>query len=433
MKLIKNTLLIFLSIALLPYFAIAQSNFHHLKRSKYPDLETNFITLTLEEFQFSHPKSQILVSSDIGSSNIYAANRGLDEISIISLTKSSLGEYDLEKLRTVKIPNSDVMLENVFILDIKYSENKVYLSVFRYSDKINSCAYVELIESNKDLAKFKTIFKSRPCLSTPSNLDNISGRIATNSSDIFIAGGNMLMDVGNDAFPTSYSEFCCPESSYMETMKKTNFFGSIVSINKTTYTNKIISRGHRVPQGLFFDSARNLLWESEHGPRGGDEINQINLGKLQDYGYPFVTLGAPYRNGPSNLNTLFNSHKNYASPLIAFVPSVGPSQLTFPPKNEQFDKFWGGDLLLTTLKDRSIYRIRISGNKVLYLERIYIGKRLRSVDTLRNDIIMGTDNGSILIVQPSKIKPEGTFPINDYEWPLCAFKGKDKSCKNHEK
>jgi hypothetical protein len=46
---------------------------------------------------------------------------------------------------------------------------------------------------------------------------------------------------------------------------------------------------------------------------------------------------------------------------------------------------------------------------------------------------MGTDNGSILIVQPSKIKPEGNFPINDYEWPLCAFKGKDKSCKSHEK
>ena len=230
--------------------------------------------------------------------------------------------------------------------------------------------------------------------------------------------------------PPPLSEFCCPGNNYYETMKKTNFFGSVVSINKFTYANKIVSLGHRVPEGLFFDSTRNILWESDHGPRGGDEINQINLIKPQDYGYPFFTLGAPYWKDSGNLHTKFNSHKNFTPPFFAFVPSVGPSQLAVTPRNGLMNRFWGNDVLLTTLKDRSVYRIKISENKVIYLEKIYLGKRLRSVDTLHSDLIMGTDNGSILIVQPSKIKlGGGTFPINDYDWPLCAFKGKNKSCK----
>jgi len=197
----KFLLLFLLIIAVTPFIAIADSNSYRYKRIKFSDLETNFLRLSIEEFQFSHPKSQILISADTESSNIYAANRGLDEISIISLKKSPSGFVDLERFNTVKIPNKDLMLENVFILDIKYSQGKIYSSVFRYSDKINSCAYVELLESDKELANFKSIFKSRPCLSKPSNLDNISGRIATNRKDIFMAGGNMLMDVGNNSFP----------------------------------------------------------------------------------------------------------------------------------------------------------------------------------------------------------------------------------------
>ena len=75
----------------------------------------------------------------------------------------------------------------------------------------------------------------------------------------------------------------------------------------------------------------------------------------------------------------------------------------------------------------------MSGGSLIYLEKIYIGNRLRSVDTLASTIVMGTDNGSILVLAPNQIEPKGTFPINDYDWPLCALKGKDESCNAYKK
>ena len=67
--------------------ALAESELGNLTNIKNRDIETNFLWIKLHEFQFSHPKSQILVSSDPVSSIIYAAARGLEEISIISFKK----------------------------------------------------------------------------------------------------------------------------------------------------------------------------------------------------------------------------------------------------------------------------------------------------------------------------------------------------------
>jgi len=84
--------------------------------------------------------------------------------------------------------------------------------------------------------------------------------------------------------------------------------------------------------------------------------------------------------------------------------------------------------MLTSLKDKSIYRLRLLDNKVVYSERIYIGKRLRSIDVLSKNIIMGTDSGSIVLLDPMEKKIEGTFPLGDYDYPRCAERGADKSC-----
>lgn len=424
---LSSFVIILCFLASLYNLTFAETHSSNLNETKQSNIETNFLWLKLHEFQFSHPKSQVLLSADPDSSNIYVAARGLAEISVVSLNKSINSNLELNKLNTVKVPSSNSELENVYILDIKFFKKKLYSTIFRYSDKENSCSYVELLESDKELSKFKSIFKSKPCLNMPIGLHNISGRIAVNDSYIFLAGGNMLIDIGDTFFPKSFSEYCCPQNSYQKTMKKTNFFGSIVSVDKKTLFNKKISEGHRVPEGLFYDNSRDILWESEHGPRGGDEINLINLKKFSNYGFPFVTLGSFYWK-EGNLNTKFNSHNNFTLPFFSFVPSIGPSQLSLPPQDGLFKEKWGNDILLTSLKDKSIYRIKILNKKVIYSERIFIGSRLRSVDTLLNSLIMGTDNGSILVLNPMVKKVEGAFPIGDYEYPRCAEKGNDRSC-----
>ena len=68
-----------------------------------------------------------------------------------------------------------------------------------------------------------------------------------------------------------------------------SIFGKIISINKNTKNWKIISMGHRNPQGLYYDSKNDYIVSTEHGPAGGDEINiNINpeIGGLKNYGWP---------------------------------------------------------------------------------------------------------------------------------------------------
>ena len=87
--------------------------------------------------------------------------------------------------------------------------------------------------------------------------------------------------------------------------------------------------GHRNPQGLLLDKENNFLLETEHGPKGGDEINLINLNNedLPNYGWPISSAGEHYKdpNGDKyNKYPLYKSHSKYGfiEPLKSFVPSI---------------------------------------------------------------------------------------------------------------
>jgi hypothetical protein len=78
-------------------------------------------------------------------------------------------------------------------------------------------------------------------------------------------------------------------------------------------------------------------------------------------------------------------------------------------------KYWSSDLLITTLKDKSIRRVHLSenGSKVLYDERIYIGERIRDIESLDAGFILSTDNGSLIYIAASTIMGEGVFPLRN--------------------
>lgn len=100
---------------------------------------------------------------------------------------------------------------------------------------------------------------------------------------------------------------------------------------------EIWSYGHRNPQGLFFDSQRGRLWEMEHGPRGGDEINLIVKGV--NYGWPVVSQGREYFSGAS----VGEPYKaGMIEPVKVYIPSIAPSDLLVY-QGEQFVQ-WQGNL-----------------------------------------------------------------------------------------
>ena len=88
---------------------------------------------------------------------------------------------------------------------------------------------------------------------------------------------------------------------------------------------EIWSYGHRNPQGLAFDPATGELWENEHGPKGGDEINIIRRG--QNYGWPVITFGEEYDGGPVGEGRTYQT--GLQQPFRHYSPSVAPSGLTF--------------------------------------------------------------------------------------------------------
>ena len=154
-----------------------------------------------------------------------------------------------------------------------------------------------------------------------------------------------------------------------------SIFGKTIFIDKKTKEHKIFSKGHRNAQGLFVKD--NIILSTEHGPKGGDEINKIEYGK--NYGWPIASYGESYKD--KSLKYL-KSHKEneFEEPIHAFLPSIGISELIILPNS--FNPKWKFNALISSLNGRSIYRAKFEDkkfNKIIYLEKIYIGERIRDI------------------------------------------------------
>jgi len=139
---------------------------------------------------------------------------------------------------------------------------------------------------------------------------------------------------------------------------------------------EIWSYGHRNPQGLAIDSETDVIWEHEHGPRGGDEINLLEAGA--NYGWPMTTNGIDY---DGTLVSQYAHADGVRSPLIVWAPSIAPSGLAIYRGDEFPD--WNGHFLLGALSARELIRAQIDndGRSIAESERLFkeIGARLRDV------------------------------------------------------
>ena len=169
--------------------------------------------------------------------------------------------------------------------------------------------------------------------------------------------------------------------------------GKVLKINFSNKKSKLISLGHRNPQGLFVSSS-GIVFQSEHGPNGGDEINTIDLNNVTNYGWPYQSLGVQYIDFNAPVEGNIGSHNGYEMPIYAFVPSIGISEII---QLENFDMRWDGDILVGSLKSRTLYRLRIDDDKVIYSEPIWIGERIRDIKQLNNNILVWLDNQNLRI------------------------------------
>ena len=236
--------------------------------------------------------------------------------------------------------------------------------------------------------------------------DNVvAGRLA------FDQAGHLYITVGGKS---TYSQLHVLDTPYGK-IHRVNDDGSIPEDNpfwlppedraEPTTRHTVWSFGHRTTQGLASHPQSGAIWASEMGPRGGDEINRIVAGG--NYGWPLYTEGLDYDGEPvtigKDLGLDFPQAQTIA-PVVDFTPAPSLSSFTFH-NGSQFPN-WNNDLLVGSLRARTLFRIRIANEKVVELEKLidHFG-RIR-------DVAMGPagqiyvliehqDGGSLLRLVPS--------------------------------
>ena len=182
-------------------------------------------------------------------------------------------------------------------------------------------------------------------------------------------------------------------------MQYDNDFSKIMNIDLTTGESSVYANGVRTSQGLTRGSDGGI-WEAEHGPQGGDEINYVLPGK--DFGWPTVSLGMNYGSPrvPIPTNPVQGRHDGFDKPVMAFMPSIGISALAAVSADPPNLDLWAGDLLAVSLRDESLFHLRRDGQHLLYAEEIPLGSRLRDVIVLENGwiaILTGGERSLILL------------------------------------
>ena len=162
---------------------------------------------------------------------------------------------------------------------------------------------------------------------------------------------------------------------------------------------EIFTYGNRNPQGLAWQPQTGVLWMHEHGPRGGDELNQVIAGT--NYGWPVISYGKEYW---SRKAVGEGTHKiGMAQPVHYWVPSIAPSGMAFY-SGSRFPQ-WQGNLFIGSLKFGELVRLEINANQVIHEERLLNGDfgRIRDVRLGPDELIyLLTDspNGQLLRLEP---------------------------------
>lgn len=253
------------------------------------------------------------------------------------------------------------------MLDSNFSDNRtLYLSyAFGSSDGNATRLISATLETQADsysLENINILFTATPLKQTP---QHYSGRIAQMDDD------SLLLTIG-DGF--DYREDAQRLDNHLGKIIRINRDGSVPADNpfvaKQDAKPEIWSYGHRNHQGLVI--ADGVVYQNEHGPKGGDEVNIIEAGL--NYGWPVITLGRDY-NGASV--TPYTEYADMQQPLVDWTPSIAPSSMTF----------YLNKLYVSSLAEKSIRVLTTDGETINDQGIVF-----EAIEGRIRDIAVGLDN-----------------------------------------
>lgn len=274
-------------------------------------------------------------------------------------------------------------------LDPAFATNRMVYWVFAENvagGTLTAVAKGKLSDSETTIENATVIYRAIPA--STSKL-HYGGRI------LFDAQGNLLVSTG--------------ERSILETrplaQSVTGALGKIVRITtegnpasgNPTFSGagalpELYSIGHRNPQGIAIHPTTGDLWQSEHGPRGGDEINLVAAGS--NYGWPTITYGIEYTG--EAIGDGIQQKDGMKQPVYYWDPVISPSGITFY-KGDRVPE-WKNNLFIGALSGKHIARLVIENNKVVGEERLLEGENQRF-----RDITQGKDDALYAITDAGRL------------------------------
>lgn len=218
---------------------------------------------------------------------------------------------------------------------------------------------------------------------------------------LFAPDGTLFVTLG-DRF-TFRNEAQNP-SNHLGKLVRINDDGTVPTDNPFVGTNnarpEIYSYGHRNAQGIALRPGTTEIWQHEHGPQGGDEVNIVKAGA--NYGWPRITYGIDYSGAIISDKTALPGMEQ---PVIYWKPSIAPSGMAFYD-GDKFPK-WKGDLFVGALAASHLRRLRLDGSKVTQQETLLVslGERIRDVragpDGYLYVVTDDPSNGRVLRLEPA--------------------------------
>ena len=161
---------------------------------------------------------------------------------------------------------------------------------------------------------------------------------------------------------------------------------------------EIWNYGHRNMQGADINPADGMLWTTEHGPMGGDEVNVARPGL--NYGWPIITYGEDYNGQP--IGAGITAHEGMQQPVYYWDPVIAPSGAHFYRGN--LFAGWHGDLLIAGLVATALVRLKLNGEHVIGEERVAADQgRVRDVAESSDGalwIVTDEDDGKLIRLTP---------------------------------
>lgn len=289
------------------------------------------------------------------------------------------------------------------VLDLKIDTSESPARIFVSSQEWNPtgrCFTLRVSEASMESAvpplhrsdqAWTRLFETSPCVSEAS----ASFAYLESGGRLAFLGDKLLLTVGDFGLGQSIQP---APSQALDSQ-----YGKVLQLDRTG-GYEIFTTGHRNPQGLLVGSD-DRIWLTEHGPQGGDELNLLQRGN--NYGYPLATYGTDYGHYVWPIAPNRHDHEAFTEPRLAFVPSVAISNL-IQIESAAFVE-WKHDLLIGSLYRKSLFRVRLRDDRVIYTEPIFLGVRVRDLaEGADGRIVTWTDEGEIVTLTPGQSDPEGS-------------------------